>query len=357
MLGGGCEDSMKKTRLGSELSRFGDHPIRAIAMLSGGLDSTLAAALVKRAGVEVIGLTVRHLFAGGSRREAVIARAADMIGIPLRVVDRTVDHLDVVRHPQHGYGSAINPCIDCRIFMLKTAAEVMNEEGARFVVTGEVLGQRPMSQHYRALLLAAEESGLGDRLVRPLSANLLPETLPVREGWLRSEDLLAIHGRSRQAQMELAAQLGIEDYPSPAGGCLLTEKAYAARLRDAFSHAGKDAVQVDDFRRLRHGRHFRLSATLKVIVGRNERENAALTALAPGLSRIEPRDVMGPTALLEGDPTPDELQLASRLVARYCDHNDERPIALRVVDSDGNEKLLSESPLSSDDPRLDAWRI
>jgi len=348
---------MKKTRLGSELSRFEDRRIRAVAMLSGGLDSSLAAALVKRAGIEVVGLTVRHLFAGGPKREALIAKVAERLRIPLRVVDRTEDHLQVVRHPQHGYGSAMNPCIDCRTFMLRVAAQVMEEEGAQFVVTGEVLGQRPMSQHYRALLQAAEESGLGDRLVRPLSAKLLPETLPMREGWLRGEDLLAIHGRSRQAQMDLAADLGIEDYPSPAGGCLLTEKAYAARVRDAFSHLGRDATGVDDFRRLRYGRHFRLSEAVKLIVGRNERENEALERLSAGRIRIEPRDAMGPTALLEGTPTPEDLRLAAQVVGRYCDHADDAPIALRVIDPRHAEQLIAEPPLSPRDPRLDAWRI
>jgi len=326
-------------------------------MLSGGLDSSLAAAIVKRAGVEVIGLTVRHLFSGGPDREAIIARVAEGLRIPLRVVDRTEAHLEVVRHPKHGYGSAMNPCIDCRTFMLRVAAEVMAEEGAQFVVTGEVLGQRPMSQHHRALLQAAEESGLGDRLVRPLSANLLPETLPVREGWLHSDDLFDIHGRSRGPQIALAKELGINDYPSPAGGCLLTEKAYAARVRDAFTHLGADAMGVDDFRRLRHGRHFRLSETAKLIVGRNEKENEALEGLSQGRIRIEPRDVMGPTALVEGAPEPETLQTACRVVARYCDRTEATPIALRILTPSGEERIVSEAPLSAQDPRLDAWRI
>ncbi len=312
---------------------------------------------MKRAGIEVVGLTVRHLFGGDRRRAEGIARAAEALGIPLRTLDLTEAHLEVVRHPQHGYGSGMNPCIDCRILMLKAAARVMEEERAQFVVTGEVLGQRPMSQHYRALLQAAEESGLGDRLVRPLSATLLPDTLPVREGWLRKEDLLAIRGRSRQAQMNLASEFGIREYPSPAGGCLLTEKAYAARLRDAFSHLGADVMGMEDFLRLRYGRHFCLGEQVKVIVGRNEAENEALAGLAADRVRIEPRDVMGPTALVEGTPTQEDLRLGGRLVGRYCDHTDDSPIILRVIDAGGAEQMLSEAPLSAQDPRLISWRI
>lgn len=331
-------------------------PIKAIAAFSGGLDSTLAAALVHRAGVEVLLLHVRHLWSGGEEAEAKRQAAADRVGLPLRVVDATLEHLDVVRHPRHGYGAGVNPCVDCHIFMLRIAKRLMEEEGAHFVVTGEVLGQRPKSQHYKALLEVAEESGLGNRLVRPLSANLLPETLPVERGWLRREDLLSIQGRGRDAQQALAERLGIRDYPQPAGGCLLTEKVYAARVRDAFAHLGKDNVGAEEFELLGVGRHFRLSEDVKVIVGRDEGENAALTRLAGNRVRIEPVDVMGPTLLVEGTPSDGDLALAGALGSRYCDHTGRDPIRWRVLRS-GAGAILDAVPIDPADPRIAGWRL
>jgi len=340
--------------------RHGDGPnegsVRAIAAFSGGLDSILAAALVRRAGVAVTLVHVRHLWSGGAETEQRLQLAASRLHLPLSIVDATVDHLDVVRHPKHGYGAGVNPCVDCHIFILKVAKRVMEQEGAQFVVTGEVLGQRPKSQHLRALLDVSEESGLGDRLLRPLSANLLPDTLPVKQGWLRREDLLFIQGRGREAQIALAARLGIEHFPQPAGGCLLTEKVYAARVRDAFRHAGRDRIGVAEFELLRRGRHFRLSERVKVIVGRDEEENAQLARLAGDRIRIEPVDVMGPTVLVEGSPTDDDVALAGALGARYSDHGGADRVRLKVV-CPGSEEFIEVAPLDPASPRLSEWRI
>ena len=342
-------------------SGFPSSKIKAIALLSGGLDSTIAAALIKRAGIDTVGFTVRHLFGGDCKRTPQIKAAASAVGIRLIIRDLSEGQLEVVRRPRYGYGAGMNPCIDCRIFMLKAAKQVMAEEGAQFVVTGEVLGQRPMSQHYRALMQAAEESGLEDLLLRPLSANLLPDTLPVKEGWLEREDLLSLCGRGRREQMALAEELGIVDYPSPGGGCILVEKAYSARLRDAFAHHGKDAVGVNEFLLLRYGRHFRLSDRIKVIVGRDEAGNEALCNLAPGRILIEPLGVMGPTTLIEGDPVDDELGLAAALAARYCDHSDDSHVSFRLLRPGAGEETAGETiiatPLSADDPRISSWRI
>jgi len=330
--------------------------VRAVALLSGGLDSTLAAVLVKRAGIDVVGLYVRTLFGTNDGRERYVASIAERIGISLRLLDLSEEQMERVRHPRHGYGAAVNPCIDCRILMLEAARRVMEEEGAQFVVTGEVLGQRPMSQHRRSLVLVAEESGLGDRLLRPLSANCLSDTLPVRKGWIRRDHLLGLSGRSRHEQIALAARFGITEYPQPAGGCLLLEKAFAARLRDAFAHIGKDALTRDGFRLLRYGRQFRLSDRAKVIVGRNERENEILSEFATDRIAIEPHDVVGPLTLVEGSPSGDEVLLSACLAARYCDHDNVTVLSMRISRS-GEERIVEVVPLDSDDPRLTDWRI
>ncbi len=348
-----CEDSMENRRTESETSR---RSVRAIALLSGGLDSTLAAAIVKRAGIEVVGLTVKYFVNSDERRAEKIAQTAQSLHIRLRTLDLSLDHLQVIKHPRHGYGSAINPCIDCRIFMLKHAKGMMEEERAQFVVTGEVLGQRPMSQHRDAMDTVAAESGLDDRLLRPLSANLLPDTLPVKEGWIAREALFAISGRSRQEQVAIAAQLGITDYPQPGGGCILTDKVYGARLRDAFTHVGKEAMGIDEFVILRHGRQFRLSERAKLFVGRNERENTVLEKFAGERYTLDPTVVMGPLALIEGEPYEEDIQLAASIAARYCDHTGDTPISLRLTHA-GSERVIEAPPLSRDDSRLVQLRI
>lgn len=334
----------------------GEYQLRAIALLSGGLDSTLAAAIVVHAGIDVIGIFVKNLFETDRRREEHLRRAADQLGIPLRVVDRSDEHLKIVRHPYHGYGSGMNPCIDCRIFMLRVAKEAMEGEKAQFVVTGEVLGQRPMSQRRSALLRVAEESGLNDRLLRPLSANILPDTLPVKKGWIKKDDLYAISGRSRAPQRALAHKFGIIDYPQPAGGCLLTEKVYAARVRDAFARLGPDRIGKQEFLLLRYGRQFRIAENVKVIIGRNEAENEILAKFVTGRIAIEPITAMGPLTLVEGDPNQDELRLATALAGRYCDHLDDSPIAFTAT-KDNKMGKISVPPLSCADPRIDSWRI
>lgn len=333
-----------------------DKSIRVIAAYSGGLDSILAAVFMQRLGFDVQLLHVQHLFSANEAGRERLRVAADRAGLPLRIVDASEEHLETIRRPKHGYGQGMNPCIDCRIFMLRIAKRVMEEEGAAFVVTGEVLGQRPKSQHLKALLQASEESGLGDRLLRPLCAQHLPDTLPVKEGWIKREDLLAIHGRSRHEQMHLAEEFGVSDYPQPAGGCVLIEKPYAHRVRDAFAHLGKDEVGLTQFRLFRTGRHFRLSDDVKIIVGRDEHENERLEALAEGRLRIEPLDVPGPTALVEGTPSQQDLLVCCALTARYCDHTPGDVVRLRVRSQDG-EQIIVASPLDKNDPRLAAWSI
>ena len=330
--------------------------LRVIAAYSGGLDSILAALLMKQLGFGVLLLHVQHLFSADEDGRRRLREIADRAQLPLRVVDASEDHLETIRRPKHGYGQGMNPCIDCRIFMLKVAKRVMDEEGAQFVVTGEVLGQRPKSQHRSALLRAAEESGLGGRLLRPLCAQHLPETLPVKEGWIRQEDLLAIQGRSRHEQMKLAETLGVTDYPQPAGGCILIEKTYAARVRDAFDHLGVDAVDLTQFRLFHLGRHFRIAERVKLIVGRDQGENETLATFAEGRILLDPVDVPGPTSLIEGSPTEEQLALCGAIAARYCDHETDGPLRLRVIHGDSSD-ILTVRPLEQTDARISEWRI
>lgn len=330
--------------------------IRVIAAYSGGLDSILAAEFIRQLGFDVLLLHVQHLFSTNEAGRTRLRAAAEQAGLPLRIIDVSEQHLETIRRPKHGYGQGMNPCIDCRIFMLRIAKRIMEEVSAQFVVTGEVLGQRPKSQHYKALLQSAEESGLDDRLLRPLCARHLPDTLPVKEGWIQRENLLAIHGRSRQEQMRLAEEFGITDYPQPAGGCVLIEKTYAKRVRDAFEHLGKDEVGLTQFRLFRYGRHFRIAENVKIIVGRNQDENEKLEALSQGQIRIDPMEVMGPTTLVEGNPTEEQLQTCCSLSARYCDHEPGMEVQLRIVSQD-DERVLSVLPMTSDDPRILKWRI
>ncbi len=344
---------MKNRRIeGEDLSQG----VRAIALLSGGLDSALSVAIVKRAGIDVIGLSIRFFVNAVAKRDYIVAQSARELGLQLRIADLSTQQLEVVKYPKHGYGAAVNPCIDCRILMLREALRVMEAEQAQFVVTGEVVGQRPMSQRRHMMDTIQIESGLNDRLLRPLSANLLPDTLPVKEGWISRTDLYSISGRSRKEQIRLAQELGINKYSQSAGGCILTDKAYGARLRDSFLHIGKENMGIDEFTILRYGRHFRISQRARLIVGRNEEDNIALSRFAHGRYAMEPTDVMGPLSLVEGRPTEADLLLAARIAARYCDHEDTFPVTLSVSDEKSLRKIQT-IPLSKDDPRLDDLRI
>ena len=308
---------------------------RAIGMISGGLDSTLAVALVKRQGIEVravnfytgLCITETQRRKGGRpdgtipRNEAL--RAAADLEVDVDCVDLSDSgYLDVIVNPRYGYGANANPCVDCRIFMMRAAREIMEREGAAFVFTGEVLGQRPKSQRRDTLRIIERESGLTGRLLRPLSARLLEPTIPEQEGLVDRERLLDISGRSRQRQMALAGELGIADWPQPAGGCCyLTDEAFARKffdVLDAREVLGEPRrISREDVVLLSTGRHFRLSPRARLVVGRSEVENALLEHYLDGRARVEARGLTGPVALVEGEPTWEERVLAARIVARY----------------------------------------
>ena len=330
---------------------------KAVALLSGGLDSALAAALTQRLGFEVVGLNLATGFCTGKGRCDTVLAQGLALGIPVRLRDVTDKYLEVVKYPRFGRGRGMNPCLDCRIFMVKKAGEVMEEEGASFVVTGEVLGQRPMSQHRDALELVAQESGLGEKLVRPLSGRLLGPTFPERMGWVRREDWLDLQGRSRKRQLELAQAWGIPTFTPPAGGCcILLERAYSKRLRDLIREKGVDALTEDDFALLRYGRHFRLGPKIRVVVGRDETENAALSSFPGDHYVLSFPDVPGPVALVLGGVGEVELRLAAEITARYSDAPSGLPVRV-LAERNTTVQELKVIPMAKDDPRLSALRI
>jgi len=292
--------------------------VKAVSLFSGGLDSILATRLILNQGVEVIAFNVKTPFGipkkdGLSEAEAAIKQ----LDVPLKVVVVDKEYISMLRKPKYGYGRNINPCIDCKIFILKQAVKYAKEVGADFLFTGEVLGERPMSQHGPALRIIEEEAGLRGQLLRPLSAKLLPETVAEQKGLVDRNKLMAISGRSRKPQFQLAKEFGITNYPSPAGGCLLTCEEYSKKLCDLFEH--KKNISGGDVTLLRFGRHFRLGKN-KIVVGRNESENKVLMSLkGRGDYYFELPDIVGPITILQGVKTKSAIQRAAQLTAFYSD--------------------------------------
>lgn len=284
---------------------------KAIALFSGGLDSILAVKWMQSRGYTVYPLFFRAPYLKADKA----IQSAEQNGLELQIVDIQKEHILLLDNPTYGFGKLLNPCIDCHGLMFKKAAELLTVMGADFLISGEVLGQRPKSQRRDALDSVARLSGVKDLIVRPLSQLLLPETKPVREGWVDKDDLLAIHGRSRQAQHDLAERLGIIDYPSPAGGCLLTDRNYCLRLKDLMDNCEMDNNSLE---LLSQGRHFRLGKGVKLIVGRDEADNLAIEKLIETGIRLQARDVMGPVGLItNSDPDALSLKLALQIFTYY----------------------------------------
>ncbi len=288
--------------------------MKAICVFSGGLDSMLSAKIIRSQGIDVLGVFFKTPFF--TPEKAI--RSAQLINLPLKILDITEEHLRILKNPKYGYGENMNPCIDCHALMFKCAGKIMEEEGADFVISGEVLGQRPMSQNRKALQIIAEESGLGRLLLRPLSAKKLPITIPEERDWVKRELLLDVHGRSRKPQLELAKKYGITDFPSPAGGCLLTDRIFSKRLKDLIEL--KKDFDIRDIELLKLGRHFRIDRTTKIIVGRNKKENQMLKDLYRKEDvLLEPKEIPGPVVLLTGDKSEKNIQLALDITATYSD--------------------------------------
>ncbi|MFH0739313.1 MAG: tRNA 4-thiouridine(8) synthase ThiI [Candidatus Omnitrophota bacterium] len=334
--------------------------MKAIVLISGGLDSILAARVIKGQGVEIVPLNFKIPFCHRPRRVPYVdnnpfTQLENNLGQPIKEVDISLEFMQLLQKPRYGFGANMNPCIDCKILMLTKAKELMKELGASFIVTGEVLGQRPMSQHKQALELIEKKSRLEGLLLRPLSAKLLLETLPEKEGWVKREKLLNFGGRTRRPQMELANKFNIKDYQNPAGGCLLTDPQFSRRLKDLIQHG---QLGLENIELLKLGRHFRLTDQAKLVVGRDEKENNELLGLTKEGDYLfmPPLEVAGPTCLGRGDFNQNLLELACSIALRYCDSGSGLKTAIvykRIPDQE--ERIIEARPIEED--KLKALRI
>ena len=291
---------------------------KALVLLSGGLDSILATKIILNQGIEVEAINFTSPFCLCGKGGCGAHKFAEELNIPLKTIRVGNEYLKLLRNPKHGYGKNFNPCLDCRIFMFKQAKDYAKEIGASFIFTGEVLGERPMSQHKKAMYLIEQESGLKDMILRPLSAKLLPETPMEKKGLVDRSKLLAISGRSRKPQIKMAKDFEIFNYPCPSGGCLLTYKEFAAKVRDLFKY--KKRVVESDIALLKIGRHFRIGLN-KIIVGRNHQENQRLLSSKKITDYyFEVPDCGGPITLLKGRKTKKIIVAAAGLTAYYSDN-------------------------------------
>jgi tRNA-specific 2-thiouridylase len=331
-------------------------PARGIGLLSGGLDSALACLVLREAGAEIeclhflTGFCVpRHnRVVGRTNRPTTdsVARVAAEIGVPLELVDISEDYLSVVLGPKHGYGKNMNPCVDCRVLMLRKARERMEARGADFVFTGEVVGQRLKSQVKTALRVIERETGLERRLLRPLCAKLLPPTEVEKRGLVDRGRLHALNGRGRRPQLELAARYGLTTHGQPGGGCcFLTDRAYSRKLKDAIAHAGEGPLTVEDAFMLGVGRHFRLAPTVRVIVGRDAVENEYLARCSGGRWLARAIGFTGPVAMVLGEMSESHWELIASIVARYSDGKDEVSVDIEFARATDRRRIAA-SPAS-----------
>lgn len=294
---------------------------KVVALLSGGLDSQLAVRMMQEQGFDVSAVAIKTPFCDfdcGRGCGFEIRERADDLDVNLKTVYLGDEYIEMLKNPKHGIGAGFNPCVDCRTMMFNAAKKHMEEIGAEFIISGEVLGQRPMSQHAPSLQLIEKDSGLQGKILRPLSGALLPETDAEKEGLIKRENLGMIKGRTRRKQLEMAKTYGIENPPNAGGGCLLTEPAFGIKAKDLFDHI--ETPTINDIDLLKIGRHFRLDEKTKLVVGRNKEENEMIKAIALANDILfEARDHMGPVSILRGESAKDHIGFASSVTLRYSD--------------------------------------
>jgi len=341
---------------------------KAVALISGGLDSLLAAKVMLEQGVHVEGINFYTGFCVEGHTHAIRKKdkakpkrnnalwSAEKLGIKLHIIDIIEEYKDVLINPKHGYGANMNPCLDCKIFMVGKAKEWAEENGFDFIITGEVIGQRPMSQRRETMPVISEESGADDRLLRPLCAQNLPETLPEREGWVNRDELYDFSGRTRKPQMALAQKFGFDDYAQPAGGCcFLTDKAYSVKLTDLWASRGKRDYEIDDIMLLKVGRHIRPKPHFKLIIAREEGENNFLQGYKKQFITLRTMSHKGPLTLLDGKASDEDLKLASQIVARFSQGRDAETVEVEVTEK-GVSQSYTVTPLKPDEIEP-SWRV
>lgn len=335
---------------------------KAVALISGGLDSMLATKAIMDQGVHVEGINFFTGFCVEGHTHAIRNRGesdkpkrnnslwvAEQLGIKLHIIDVIEEYKQVLLNPKHGYGANLNPCLDCKIFMVNRAKQWITEHGFDFIITGEVIGQRPMSQRKQTMPIVAAESGANDLLVRPLSAQYLPPTLPERNGWIDRSKLFNITGRSRKPQMSLAKEFGFNDYAQPAGGCcFLTDESYSKKLVDLWQARGERDYELDDVMLLKVGRHIRPRPHFKVIVARDDGEAQFMSGYKKDYVSMNCASHRGPLLLIDGVPGEEDINLAGQILARYGQGRDAEQVEVTIRDRQGNEHNINVTPLPAD---------
>jgi len=342
---------------------------KAVALISGGLDSLLAAKAMLEQGVHVEGINFYTGFCVEGHTHAIRKKdkskpkrnnalwSAEQLGIKLHIVDIVEEYKDVLINPKHGYGKNMNPCLDCKIFMVHKAKQWIEENGFDFIITGEVIGQRPMSQRKDTMPIISKQSGADDRLLRPLCAKNLPETLAEREGWVDRGKLYDFSGRNRKPQMALAKEFGFEDYAKPAGGCcFLTDESYSIKLVDLWDARGERDYEMDDIMLLKVGRHIRPEPHYKLIIGREDGENKFLQGYKNIFTSIKTTSHSGPLTLVDGVVSDSDLEFAARITARFSQGRNEDAVTVEIKRNNGEVKTIDVTPLKPSEIKQD-WYL
>jgi|TARA_Y100000310_G_scaffold345773_1_gene469666 tRNA U34 2-thiouridine synthase MnmA/TrmU len=336
------------------------HQRKAVALISGGLDSMLAAKVILDQQIHVEGINFYTGFCVEGHTHAIRKKdkkkhkrnsalwVAEQLGIKLNIIDVIEDYKEIVVNPSYGYGHNLNPCLDCKIFMVKQALAWMEEHDFDFIITGEVVGQRPMSQRKDTMPIIATKSHADDRLLRPLCAKNLPPTRPEIEGWVNRDQLFDFQGRNRKPQIALAADLGFSEYAQPAGGCcFLTDESYAKKLADLWESRGDKNYELDDIMLLKVGRHLRPRAHFKLIVAREEGENHYLEGYRHQYVHLQPVSHKGPLALLDGGADSGDLELAARIVARFSQGKRAKHVVVEAVEPGCSSRSFKVKPFAA----------